>query len=290
MARECLDAGRDVVMLDAGGRANGRAFLLRLAERAIRDVRLPRMNLWHRKAKYGNKDYKSTGNKKYALRNLALVARGGSTLGWSGDAYRLKPEDFRLKSATGHGLDWPMDYDALEPYYVMAEKTLGVAGDHLDSGHPPRSGRFPLPARDFSARDEPFLSLVTDQGWSAMHHNISLASDGGVFTADELVNHLEEAPDFRLLLNMVALRILCSAKNRAQAVECLDISRGEALTINAQSVVICAGAIETPNLLRRSANQWWPDGIGNHSGSSWSPSYLPSWPCPRRTATRIPAE
>lgn len=222
IALECVGAGHEVTMLEAGAPANGRAYPLRLLEQIIRDFRIPRMNIWHRKARYKNADYQSTGNKKYSLRNLALVARGGSTLGWGGDAYRLKPEDFQLHSATGHGLDWPIGYDELEFYYSLAEQTIGVAGDHLDNGHPPRSTAFPLQARSFCERDEPFLSLLSVHGWSAMHHNISLATDGGVYTADILLNELAREPNFQLYSHCAAYRIICSSRDRARSVEFLD--------------------------------------------------------------------
>ncbi len=265
IAQECVDADRDVLMLEAGSRVNGRSAILRMCEKVIRDYRIPRMRLWHRGAHYHKIDYQSTGNPGYDLGGLALVARGGSTLGWGGDAYRLRPEDFRLCSLTGRGLDWPLNYEDLEPYYSMGEETLRVAGDHCDSGHPPRSKPFPLPARPFDVRDKPFLDHLSDLGWSPMHHNISLALDGGAFTADELCDRLERRPNFRLLTHCVTTRILCSSKERAAALECWDLNRGESLTIGVKTVVVCAGGIETPNLLRRSANEWWPNGLGNHS-------------------------
>lgn len=55
---------------------------------------------------------------------------GGSTWHWLGNAPRFVPNDFRLRSLYGVGIDWPLDYDELEPWYVRAEKELGVAGDH----------------------------------------------------------------------------------------------------------------------------------------------------------------
>ena len=266
VALECVNAGRNVVMLEAGRQAKGRGTLLRLSEKVIRDYRIPRMSLWHRKARYLKADYESVGNREYRLAGVALVARGGSTLGWSGDAYRLRPEDFRLRSQTGQGLDWPLSYEELEPYYALGEQTLRVAGDHTDEGHPPRSAPFPETARSFPARDRPFLDFLAKQGWPTMHHNISLAPDGGAFTADELLDRLEESPYFRVLTRCVASRILCSSKQRASAVECRDVSHGTYLTVGAETVVVCTGGIETPNLLRQSTNEWWPNGLGNHSG------------------------
>lgn len=266
VAGECVSAGRHVVMLEAGDVVDGRSRLLRLGENLIRDYRIPRMQIWHRNARYLSTDFESVGNRTYALSNVAVVARGGSTLGWSGDAYRLRPEDFRLASNTGQGLDWPLGYDEIEALYVRGEQTLRVAGDHRDDGHPPRSAPFPQPARPFHRRDRPFIDLMGRGGWPVMHHNISLARDGGAFTADELTDRLDGDHRFRLLTRCVVDRILCSSRTRAGGVRCRDLATGTSLTITADTIVVCGGGIETPNLLLRSANEWWPAGLGNHSG------------------------
>ena len=57
------------------------------------------------------------------------MAYGGSTTVWGGWSFRRKPEDFFLKTITGEGLDWPFDYNTLEPYYCQAEDYLAVSGD-----------------------------------------------------------------------------------------------------------------------------------------------------------------
>ena len=48
--------------------------------------------------------------------------------------------------------------------------------------------------------------------------------------------------------------------------ECWDGVRREPLTVEAAQFVVCGGGVETPNLLLRSANKWWPRGLGNDSG------------------------
>ena len=54
---------------------------------------------------------------------------GGTGNHWMGTAVRMDGPDFRLRSACGRGLDWPLGYDDLEPYYGQAEHLIGVAGD-----------------------------------------------------------------------------------------------------------------------------------------------------------------
>lgn len=54
---------------------------------------------------------------------------GGTSWHWLGTCLRLVPNDFKLKSTYGVGVDWPMTYDELSPYYNKAEYLIGVAAD-----------------------------------------------------------------------------------------------------------------------------------------------------------------
>jgi choline dehydrogenase-like flavoprotein len=54
---------------------------------------------------------------------------GGTTMHWEAKTLRMLPEDFELRSRYGQGLDWPITYKDLMPYYYKAEKEIGVSGD-----------------------------------------------------------------------------------------------------------------------------------------------------------------
>lgn len=54
---------------------------------------------------------------------------GGTSMHWLGIAMRHVPSDFELKKKFNHGLDWPLDYDDLEPYYRRAEYEMGVSAN-----------------------------------------------------------------------------------------------------------------------------------------------------------------
>lgn len=54
---------------------------------------------------------------------------GGTTWHWLGTALRFRPNDFKMKSLYGKGVDWPLAYEDIESWYDLAEKELGVAGD-----------------------------------------------------------------------------------------------------------------------------------------------------------------
>ncbi|MBT5810149.1 MAG: NAD(P)-binding protein, partial [Rhodospirillaceae bacterium] len=53
---------------------------------------------------------------------------GGGTVLYAGHYPRFHPSDFRTKSLDGVGDDWPIDYDALAPYYGENDRMTGVAG------------------------------------------------------------------------------------------------------------------------------------------------------------------
>lgn len=57
---------------------------------------------------------------------------GGTTMHWEGKALRLLPEDFEPRSAFGVGVDWPLSYADVAPYYERAEYELGVSADVAD--------------------------------------------------------------------------------------------------------------------------------------------------------------
>lgn len=72
---------------------------------------------------------------------------GGSSNFMSGYFHRLKPKDFKLKSTYGkiegsNIVDWPIEYNDLEPYYDMVEKVVGVSGEYTKYKHAePRSSK-----------------------------------------------------------------------------------------------------------------------------------------------------
>jgi len=60
---------------------------------------------------------------------------GGTTRHFEAKALRMLPEDFDMRTRYGQGLDWPLDYQTLEPYYQKAECEMGVSADVEDQGY-----------------------------------------------------------------------------------------------------------------------------------------------------------
>src|SRR5690606_31048108 len=70
---------------------------------------------------------------------------------------RMLPEDFDMATRFGEGLDWPIGYDELEPFYRRAEREIGVSGDVEDQAylgmHFPPDYVFPMHAMPLSYLD-----------------------------------------------------------------------------------------------------------------------------------------
>ena len=67
-------------------------------------------------------------NEHFGLRGSRLFMKGGTTNHWGGLTPRFKPEDFELKSRTGFGANWPINYDDLAPYYANASLQMFLRG------------------------------------------------------------------------------------------------------------------------------------------------------------------
>ncbi|WP_210309690.1 GMC family oxidoreductase [Ochrobactrum sp. Marseille-Q0166] len=108
----------------------------------------PFPSLPHAPYTYG--DYlELVGPVKYNTLYLHVV--GGTTWHFGSSLWRMISNDFRLKSLYGHGRDWPISYDELEPFYSRAEEELGVSGvdgqdesGHGGAAYPSRSIPYPM--------------------------------------------------------------------------------------------------------------------------------------------------
>jgi choline dehydrogenase-like flavoprotein len=224
----------------------------------------------------------TTGESPWAIKGGRLFGRGGSTLHWGGWCPRLKPEDFHLYSAAGKGLDWPFDYNYLEPYYCRAETLLQIAGDSHAKTHPLRSKPYPFEAAPFTQTDGVVIDALRKMGVSYEHMPIArntlpingmpacvtigtctYCPIGARYSADQTLNRIERYRNFHLLLNSPVRRILMRNKKEALGVEYVSMSTGASHVVDAETVILCAGALETPKLLMASTSEFWKAGIGN---------------------------
>ena len=164
-----------ILILEAGGRIKTKDFSVweqylitgRLPYEVCRDLDYPQRDAPGENA--------SVGTTPIPLIGARLFVYGGSTMHWGGWSFRLKPEDFRLNSNAKEGGDWPIDYDALEPYYSQAETYLAVSGDSSDRTVPRRS-EYPFRPFPFTLQDQPLIGAL--QKLKYAYGNLPIARRG----------------------------------------------------------------------------------------------------------------
>lgn len=132
--------------------------LARPNQRALILERGPRLtHQEHRSGKAPNIAATFVSRTKLNKKWMFSTAFGGSSNCWVGNTPRLLPNDFRTKSVYGHGQDWPLTYDDLEPHYTEVERAMGIAGPERSPFQ--RSGPYPLKAHRLNAFDRELQKL-----------------------------------------------------------------------------------------------------------------------------------
>ena len=108
---------------------------------------------------------------------------GGTSQHWLGQTPRMLPNDFRMKSVHGVGVDWPISYEDLRPYYERAEFELGVSGSAAEQWYPGvdmsayyGGYRFPMRKMPQSFGDESLKPLVEGVKLRSEEHTSELQS------------------------------------------------------------------------------------------------------------------
>ena len=104
--------------------------------------------------------YQQSGPDNFQSTYLKVV--GGTTWHWLGTSLRLLPSDFQLKTLYGRGVDWPISYAELEPFYGRAEVAIGVAGDSNETLGSPRSTPYPMPPIGQTYLDKKLSNALKD--------------------------------------------------------------------------------------------------------------------------------
>lgn len=229
-------------------------------------------------------DYPVTNLGDNPVEPYMYSAVGGSTVGFAGQYWRLLPSDFRTRSLDGFGIDWPICYEDLAPYYDLNEVETGVSGLAGDPTAPPRPAP-PLPPNAMGSMGRRWAEGFNRLGWywwpqdSAIISrpyrgrqactNRSTCTSGcpqrALSSADVTYWPSAIQAGATVRVGCRVRRILVDRVGRASGVEYYD-ENGQVHEQAARRVVISAGGIGTPRLLLMSATRSHADGLANSSG------------------------
>jgi choline dehydrogenase-like flavoprotein len=228
----------------------------------------------------------STGSYSREIWRELVVRVGGSGSAWTGLSTRMTPVDFRTRTARGFGLDWPVDYDTLEPWMCAAEARLGVSGTDEDNPWaPPRSKPYPLPPFKLTA-DDVWFSAKLAAGGIHMHTtpqartsrewddrpacmNIGQCAVCPIGSRYSPTHHLQQAiatGRCRLVQDTTVRRVVTDATGRARGVLVRGNDDAADREHAADIVIVASAAFESARLLLLSKDARHPDGLGNTGG------------------------
>jgi choline dehydrogenase-like flavoprotein len=209
---------------------------------------------------------------------------GGRTNVWGRQSYRLGEVDFKAASHDGHGVDWPLAYADLAPYYDIVEDYVGITGITEGADAIVPDGRF-HPPMGMSCVEHFVRNRLRTQfsrtmtlgrsanltkpinGRAACHycgpceHGCATHSYfNSAFTT--VADALTTGRTTLVTGAMVAQVVTDPATNRARGVQYIDRHTRQVREVYAKVVVLAAQALESTRILLNSRD----GGLANASG------------------------
>jgi choline dehydrogenase-like flavoprotein len=213
---------------------------------------------------------------------------GGRSITWGRQTYRWSDLDFEANLKEGIGIDWPIRYNDIAPWYDYVEEFAGVSGQAEGLSQLP-DGNF-LPPMELSCveRDvrEAFQKHYDDRiltigrcailtrahkGRAACHY-CGVCPRGCITDSyfSSLTSTLPAAQKTgRLTIrpySVVHSLLFDSKTHRVTGVRVIDGQTRAALEFKGRLVFLCAGSLESTRILLNSTTTDFPNGLANSSG------------------------
>lgn len=212
---------------------------------------------------------------------------GGRTNVWGRQSYRFGPYDFKAASLDGFGVDWPVTYEEMAPYYDIVEDYVGITGmtEHdpmlPDSRYHPPMGLTCAETHVRGVVRKAFNRTLT-QGRAA---NITRPLNGrqpchycgpcerGCVTHSYFNAAFTTVADAlatgrcTLIQNAMVHQVLMDpATSKARGVSYIDRQTRQVKEVYGRVVVLAAQALESVRILFNSRTTQHEGGLGNSSG------------------------
>jgi choline dehydrogenase-like flavoprotein len=213
---------------------------------------------------------------------------GGRSLTWGRQCYRWSDLDFEANAKDGFGVDWPIRYKDIAPWYSYVEKFVGVSGSteglpQLPDGEflPPMEmncleqhiatsisntfperrmiiGRVANLSRGLSDRGPCQFRNACDRGCPFSGY---FSSNSATLPAANATGNLTIRP------NSVVAEVIYDIENQcARGVRIIDAETMQSEEFYARIIFLNASTIGTTFILLNSVSDVFPNGLGNGSG------------------------
>jgi choline dehydrogenase-like flavoprotein len=214
---------------------------------------------------------------------------GGRSLMWGRQSYRWSDLDFEANGKEGIGVDWPIRYKDLAPWYSHVEKFAGINGN--------RDGIPQLPDGDFlppmemnvveksvagrmnayykgqrhmiMGRSANLTKALPGRSHCQFRNRCALGCPFGAYFSTQSSTLPAAVATGNLTLRpfSIVTKILYDKdKKKATGVEVLDSQTNMTYQYFAKVVFLNASTLNSAWVLMNSATDIWPDGLGSSSG------------------------
>ena len=214
---------------------------------------------------------------------------GGRSLMWARHVFRFSDLDFEANAREGVGIDWPIRYADIAPWYDHVEKFIGASGEN--SGLPQLPAQNLQPPFEMNALEK-HIRVNMDKAFKgerklicsatavlSREHNgrgpcqgrnqcargcpysAYFSSNGVTLPAAAATGNLTLRPD-----SIGHSLIYDDAKQRVTGVRVIDAATKQTTEYFANVVFLCASALNSTALLLNSRSARFPKGLGNDSG------------------------
>jgi len=214
---------------------------------------------------------------------------GGRSLMWGRQCYRWSDIDFSANGRDGHGVDWPIRYADIEPWYDYVEPFVGING--TTEGLPQLPDSKFLPAMEMNCLERHVAERINKEfadgrrmimGRSANHtHQVGDRGPcqyrnkchqgcpfGGYFSSNSAtLPAAMKTGNMTLRPYSIVLELIYDKdKKRAKGVRILDSETMKTEEYYAKIIFLNASTLGTATILLNSVSDAFPQGFGNSSG------------------------
>lgn len=241
--------------------------------------------------------YVPTGEQDYVQEKpfdwIRAYQVGGRSLLWARQTQRWSDFEFEAPQRFGYGIDWPIRYADIAPWYSHVEKYIGISGARDGIENMPDSevvGAFEMNqvekhiaksiASNYSDRQAIIgrcanLSSITqtqiDQGRAKCMAR-SLCERGCPFGAyfssnSSTIPAALKTRNLTLVSHAVVENVIYDGElGRATGVQVIDAKTNDRTTYRAKVIFLNASTLNTNFILLNSQSERFPNGLGNDSG------------------------
>ncbi|MDT0538906.1 MULTISPECIES: GMC family oxidoreductase [Croceitalea] len=215
---------------------------------------------------------------------------GGRSLTWGRQSYRWSDIDFEANLKEDIGVDWPVRYKDIAPWYDKVESYIGVSGQNLGLKQLP-DGQF-QPPMDLNCVEKDLQEAMTkkfDDGRLLTIGRVAHITEnttefkgrgpcqyrnrcwrgcpfGGYFSSNSsTLPAAERTGNMTLRANSIVHEILYDeSTKKAAGVKIVDAETGDTIKFKSKLVFLCASAMASVGILLQSKSATFPNGIGNN--------------------------